>query len=86
MPKVTVVVGLDGVVHLAHEVCDVFPPPVSLAEAAAARRIRIRVVGKREGRGVEIVVDMDAVDVVIFKDFGDAVADQLPRLSEAGFK
>jgi len=77
-------VGLDGVdllVELLDEGVDVVPPPVVARERAAFVAVALvgRVVGEGEGVagvvvdgvGVEVVVEVDAVDVVAGGDVGD---------------
>ena len=79
-------IGVDGVEplpQLLHQLVHVVPPPVpQVGEPGAVLGVSIRVV--KAAAGVEVVVQVDAVDVVIAGQLLRAPDDVRPHLRQAG--
>lgn len=87
---------MHGGVHGAHQGVDVFPTPIGLTEFAAGAMVAIPTAVVRErdrcaetrffGVGVEVVVDVDAIDVVAADDVGDDLHGLVAGLGESWVK
>ena len=76
---------MNGGIQLLDQLIYVVPPPVAdIRVAGAVFGVGVRIV--KVCAGVEVVVQVDAVNVVIFHQLHSAVHNQLPDFRKAGIQ
>ena len=76
----------DGLEHVADEEVDILPAPVADAQSVTILGIGVAIGNGQSlnGIGIEVVVDVDAVDVVALHDVGHHLTDVLAILRHSG--